>query len=355
MAAQLLKALIQQRIPNIRKRQKNRGFTILELLVATLIATMVIIALLDMVVDLLQTDRREYARNETQREMQMSLDYMVNDIREAAYVYNESELNDVRTFLNLPQGFTPILAFWKPETISDSTLNTLGNCTQFAANSPERTECDQLIVRRRAFSLIVYLQKENTAQERQQQWKGISRIARFQLNKYRENGIAGLQKTPGYVDPQENTVSFASWPRVGSRTGSPATGASSGGGQGNTQVLVDFVDYPTGAPGTTRPDNLIAPERPKCPDENLPLTQQVYSRIPSNTSSFSNQFTNPSFMVCVSTNNTFNSGADLSNTNQDVLIFLRGNPTGKAGVKVAPLLAVKTQAVARGVVNKQPQ
>lgn len=353
MAAQLLKALIQQRISNIRKRKKNSGFTILELLVATLIATMVIIALLDMVVDLLQTDRREYARNETQREMQMSLDYMVNDIREAAYVYNETELADVKTFLNLPADYTPILAFWKPETISDTALNALGNCSQFALNSADRTECEQLIVRRRAFSLIVYLQKENTPQERQAQWKGISRVARFQLNKYRQNGIATLQKTPGYVDPQENTVSFASWPRVGSRTGSPFAGA--GNAEGNTQVLVDFVDYATGAPGSRRPDNLIAPDRPKCPDENLPVNQQTYSRIPNENSSFSRQFNNPSFMVCVSTNNTFNSGADLSNTNQDVLIFLRGNPTGKAGVKVAPLLAVKTQAVARGVVNKQPQ
>lgn len=352
MAAQLLKTILKQQISILKKRKENRGFTILELLVATLIATMVIVVLLNMVVDLLQTDRREYARNETQREMQMALDYMVNDIREAAYVYNDTELNDVRTFLKLPAGFTPILAFWKPETFSDQTLNPLGNCSQFGTD--KRPECDQLIVRRRAFSLVVYLQKQNDSNDRSDGWKGISRIARFQLNKYPQNGLTNLDKTTGYVDPQENTVTFASWPRIASngsdpRSGSPASGA--GNAEGTTQVLVDFVDFPT----TNRTDNLTPPNRPTCPDENLPQSQRYYSRIPNESSSFSNQFNSPSFMVCVSTNNTFNSGADLSNTNQDVLIFLRGNPTGKAGVKIAPLLAVKTQAVARGVVNKQPQ
>lgn len=146
-----------------------------------------------------------------------------------------------------------------------------------------------------------------------------------------------------------NIVSFASWPYIATRGGTPAPGA--GGAQGTTQMLVDFVDYPRGAPGTRRPDNLISPARAVCPDETLPLAQRVYSRIPAD----GNSFNNPSFMVCVSTNNMAGAGANLSNTNQDVLIFLRGNPTGKAGVKIAPLLAVKTQAVARGVVNKQPQ
>lgn len=340
MAAQLLKTILNQQISILKKRKENRGFTILELLVATLIATMVIVVLLNMVVDLLQTDRREYARNETQREMQMALDYMVNDIREAAYVYNDTELNDVRTFLKLPAGFTPILAFWKPETFSDQTLNPLGNCSQFGTD--KRPECDQLIVRRRAFSLVVYLQKQNDSNDRSDGWKGISRIARYQLNKYPQNGLTNLDKTTGYVDPQENTVTFASWPRIASsgsdpRSGSPASGA--GNAEGTTQVLVDFVDFPT----TNRTDNLTPPQTPVCPGTN-------YSRIPPDST-----FNSPSFMVCVSTNNTLNSGADLSNTNQDVLIFLRGNPTGKAGVKIAPLLAVKTQAVARGVVNKQPQ
>ena len=349
MAAQVLKTLLKQRLSLIRKRKKNGGFTVLELLVATLIATMIVIALLDMVVDLLETDRREYARNETQREMQMALDYMVNDIREAAYVYNDDELNDVRTFLNLPADFTPILAFWKPQVISDTDLNALGNCAQFPTNDPRRTECEQLIVRRRTFSLVVYLQKVNADVERQQEWKGISRIARFQLDKYTQTGINNLQQTPGYVDPQENTVTFASWPREASTTsnvrgGAPVSGA--GNAQGTPQVLVDFVDFPT----SSRTDNLTPPQTPVCPSPN-------YRRIPPDTDS---TFDNPSFMVCVSSTNPTTppvGGIPQSNnnTNQDVLIFLRGNPTGKAGVKVAPLLAIQTQAVARGVVNKQPQ
>ena len=72
---------------------KTGGYTVLELLVTVVISTIIVIALVDLVVDLLQSDRREYARAETQREMQMALDYMVNDLREAAYVYDNNQLN----------------------------------------------------------------------------------------------------------------------------------------------------------------------------------------------------------------------------------------------------------------------
>lgn len=341
MAAKFFQTIIKWRNLSSRKQNKNSGFTVLELLVATLIATFVIVALLDLVVDLLQTDRREYARNETQREIQMALDFMVNDIREAAYIYDNTGLERIRSNIQIPDGFTPILAFWKPETISDADMRALGTCDQFGQNNIRRTECDLLIIRRRAFSLVVYLHKVNDRNDSNGGWKGVSRIARFHVPKYRLTGVANLEKTPGYADPQENTVTFATWPLDGSNRNQ-----QSGTAQGTNQVLVDFVDYPTES--RTSPlytDNLRAPDNPRCPDN------VNYSQIPPSNSAFNR----PSFMVCVSTNNTIGTGSDRSNANQDVLIFLRGNPTGKAGVKVAPLLAVRTQAVARGVVDKQGQ
>ncbi|MFB2895258.1 hypothetical protein ACE1CI_20320 [Aerosakkonemataceae cyanobacterium BLCC-F50] len=348
MATKFLETILKWRNRSSKKRNKNSGFTVLELLVATLVATFVIVALLDLVVDLLQTDRREYARNETQREIQMALDFMVNDIREAAYIYDNNGLNGggpdnlpgIKNYVQIPDGYTPILAFWKPETISDADMQDLGDCGQFGQNNEKRTECDLLLIRRRAFSLVIYMQKVNDRQDALGGWKGVSRIARLQIPKYRLDGVGDLTKTTGYTDPQENTVTFATWPLDGNRTN-----RQSGIAQGTTQVLVDFVDYPTES--RTSPlysDNLRAPDNPKCPDE------QNYSQIPPTTGA---AFNRPSFMVCVSTNNTSGTGSDRSNANQDVLIFLRGNPTGKAGVKVAPLLAVKTQAVARGVVDKQ--
>ncbi|XWK85826.1 MAG: hypothetical protein U7127_16525 [Phormidium sp.] len=340
MAAKFLQTILKWRNRSSRKRNKNPGFTILELLVATLIATFVIVALLNLVVDLLQTDRREYARNETQREIQMALDFMVNDIREAAYIYDNQGLERIQQYVQLPTGFTPVLAFWKPETIADSDMGSLRTCDQFGQNNDRRTECDLLIIRRRAFSLVIYLQKVNDRNDWNAGWKGVSRISRLHIPKYRN--VSALEKTLGYVDPQENTVTFATWPLDGNNR-SQQTGGTV---QGSNQVLVDFVDYPTESRiSTLYSDNLRAPDNPQCPN------QIDYSQIPPTNSAFNR----PSFMVCVSTNNTAGDGSDTSNANQDVLIFLRGNPTGKAGIKVAPLLAVRTQAVARGVVDKQGQ
>ena len=341
MALKLFKILLQ-RFHTPSRKQKMAGFTVLELLMATLIATFVLIVLMEFIIDLLQTDRREYARNETQREMQMALDYIVNDLREAAYVYDQPGVEAIKTYLPsnfAVKKFEPILAFWKPETIPDSDLSSL-NCNGFV--QPQQSQCNLLKIKRRAYSLVVYLlvrnDENNTVTNGVPKWKGMSRILRYQLNKYQN--IANLQQSVGYVDPSENTVSFQTWP-LNSNGISLQTSLPS---DQNRPVLVDFVDFPY----TPRPDGLADPDNTNCPDTTN------YSRIPPE----NHRFNNPSFMVCVS-KSTVNlgtgTGTNTSSTNQDVLIFLRGNPTGKAGVKVAPLLAVKTQAVARGVIDKRPQ
>ncbi|MFB2922218.1 prepilin-type N-terminal cleavage/methylation domain-containing protein [Aerosakkonema funiforme] len=337
---------------------KTRGFTILELLVAVVISTFIVIALVDMVIDLLQTDRREYARAETQREMQMALDYMVNDLREAAYVYDNKQLNESRgstgtvgalkNFLpQFPAGMEPILVFWKPEEVPYRRGQPDLNC----GGSPT-PECSQLQVRRRTFTLVAYLQAVNQPADRPQ-WKGISRIIRYQLRMYPETAFNSSPPnlstmTPGYVEPLVNNVSFETWPVALDANGNPLPAPPRPADDPNNRpVLVDFVDYPTGAPGTRRLDNLIGPAdtRLQCPTGQAAIPPQ------GNLSGFDN----PSFVACVSSAaGTGVAGASPSPTNQNVILFLRGNPTGKAGVKVAPLIAVKTQAVARGVIDKKP-
>jgi len=344
-------------------KRKTAGFTILELLVSIVISTFIVIALTGMVVDLLQTDRREYARAETQREMQMALDYMVNDLREAAYVYDNNQLNasrgsnrnvpSLKNYLpQFPAGMEPILVFWKPEELPlplpDRRDQPVLNCGQ----SPT-VDCSQLQVRRRTFTLVAYLQTVNQPADRLK-WKGISRIMRYQLRMYPEttfdNSPPNLATmSPGYVEPLVNNVSFETWPVAldanGNPGGAPARPADDAN---NRPVLVDFLDYPTGAPGTRRVDNLIAPA-----DTRLQCTNPTQPPIPPQGNS--SGFDNPSFVACVSSATaTGVAGGSPSPTNQNIILFLRGNPTGKAGVKVAPLIAVKTQAVARGVIDKKP-
>ncbi|MFB2969894.1 PilW family protein [Aerosakkonema sp. BLCC-F183] len=371
MSTKIIKSLLKRTLFKAKKGKKA-GFTILELLVAIVISTFVILALLDMITDLLQSERREYGRSETQREMQMAMDFIVNDLREAAYVYTNEQINNQRTIggigitslrANLPFNtkYEPILVFWKPEqingtsvNINDTSLNSL-NCDNFgSANAdpvnPKRQECDQLKIRRRAYSLVVYLQVRNSDDNPDNnRWKGISRIMRYQLYKYPQNKPdSNLTKSDGYTDPTENSVSFASWP-----FDSRGVKISSGNiNTSSTAVLVDFLDYPDRtSPGADPRDNLTV-KPSECPTETYVDStgnrREIYNRIPPSTNP--NGFTNPSFMACV--RSAINVSGDVSN--QDIVLFLRGNPTGKGGIKVAPLLAIKTQAVARGVIDKKP-
>jgi type II secretory pathway pseudopilin PulG len=356
MAAKFLKPLLK-RVRFGSKKRKNAGFTLLELLIATLMAVLLITALLNFVVDLMQTERQEYARNETQREMQMALDFIVNDLREAAYIYNNEELNNqargvegspirpLREFLpTFPQGAEPILAFWKPDPFPYRQDQRIPDCGPIPAAPNPMTECHLLEVRRRTYTLVVYAQTMNPINDLK--WKGVSRIMRYQLRMYGDQGPGQVNlsnKTQGYVSPLEGNVTFGTWPgyldendNFRNRQSVPPESNA-----GNTPVLVDFLDYTT----SRRGDSITPPENPRCPTDRDPNGNDIYQRIPPEGTG---GFDNPSFMVCVSS-------ANKSVGNQDVLVFLRGNPTGKAGVKVAPLLAVKTQAVARGVVDKKPQ
>ncbi|GET40847.1 prepilin-type N-terminal cleavage/methylation domain-containing protein [Microseira wollei] len=357
MATKLFLNLLRRKRVSSRKR-KNGGFTVIELLISMLIASIVITVLLNLMIDLLQTDRREYARTETQREMQMAMDFIVNDLREAVYVYDNDRLNQqtngvqpLKNFIPDRSGYEPILAFWKPEPIDDDS-QLPNNCSGAPSNPPseEWTKCRNLWVKRRIMTLVVYYQTKNEGEDRQK-WKGISRIMRYTLRQYDISGSTRIDvnnQNQGYVEPLTTQgVEFSIWPnaRVGSNDlqnkQNEAGGRPNTLNAANSPVLVDFLDHPV----ANRPDGFRpVPTAPRlqCPTN--------YTAIPPQNNP--SGFDLPSFAVCVS--KATPGVPPTSKKNQDVIVFLRGNPTGKAGVKIAPLLAIRTQAVARGVVDKTP-
>lgn len=340
----MAKTSFQARLKQFLLRSKRRtkaGFTMTELLVSMIIAGVIISVLLSFVVDLVQTDRQEYVRAETQREMQTALDFMTNDLREAVYVYDAIEQDRptaprLSSFLpDFGANITPVLAFWKVERLPyDASGSLPATCT------PTDTECNQVLIRRRAYSLVVYLHDKNPPNNT---WKGRSRIRRYILRKY--NNLPNVASiTPGYADPQERT-SFKDWP-VGDnrRTGNPALPT------GGAPVLVDFVDDANNA-------NVNIPADDNSCRSSL-LTSPLYAQIPTNPPYRRvplEQQTNNSFFVCVKTLSFTGTGTEQETANQDVIIYLRGNPRGRLNNRAEPLETLKTQAVARGVVNKEPQ
>ncbi|NEQ25006.1 MAG: type II secretion system protein, partial [Microcoleus sp. SIO2G3] len=71
-----------------RRKHRQKGFTLVELLVVTLIAGGIVSALMLLVVELLTADQRDASRNATQQDMQRSLDYISTELRDAIFVYS---------------------------------------------------------------------------------------------------------------------------------------------------------------------------------------------------------------------------------------------------------------------------
>ena len=110
-------------ITNLQALQM-RGFTLIELLVSMIIATLIISSMLAFTVNIMETDRREQAKVETQGEVQAALDYISDDLQEAIYIYNSDGLeqdspNGIRDQIPSSPTYSafanskPILAFWK--------------------------------------------------------------------------------------------------------------------------------------------------------------------------------------------------------------------------------------------------
>ena len=377
-------------------RSDRQGFTLLELLTAMVIGSIIVSTLLYGVVNILQTDQRDASRSDTQRDMQMAMDYIARDVREATYVYGitqdtitsaggatslgpkESCLYDYRAasldrgtsgkctgLLNyLPNvlktgGNRPVLAFWKAEPLP-STMQT--NCRGQAGNVGKitgetgfsaglnSTPC----VAQRMYTLVVYSLNTEPASI----WRGKARIKRYQLPHFTEAAAIGAI-TPGWVAPIAKDKRPRTWP-VGNGTkpgGEPEPNGDLQFGikpiDGDNQVLTDFVDNDATKVG--------AYTSGYCPN-GFDAANGFAGSVP-------NPAFNPAFYVCVRSGGlTVAEGATAGATlateaaeaagqgvNPEVHIVLNGNAAGRGGI---PILTgevpfqMETRVLSRGAFGK---
>ncbi|MBW4521827.1 MAG: prepilin-type N-terminal cleavage/methylation domain-containing protein [Scytolyngbya sp. HA4215-MV1] len=352
-------------LQTLLRKGQTKGFTLTELLVSIIISGIIVTGLLTLVVDLLGNDQRDSSRNETQREMQMAMDYIVQDLREAIYVYDGTRLaattNGSATINPLTQfipdfsgqdGAKIVLAFWKPEPIpyqvgGTSLPYTNNYCTATFpnANDPKQQECLDLQVSRRTYTLVVYLQ---TTQTSSSPWQGQSRIIRYALRKYTNNGLTTLTRSTGYVDPiTEVSGNFANWPydtgNTNLQTSRPV--ASEWG----STVLVDFVAQPNDSLVPLPPIPAGNPANDDCP-ANVSTTTSGRDYVRSTPAGQNASYR--TFFACV--RNPLTAG-----NNQDIFLSLRGSIWGRPGYPnrstrtVAGFLPVlQTQVLIRGVLSK---
>lgn len=319
----------------LKSRKKSRGFTLIELLVTLIVGSIIVGGLLYLVIELLQINRREEVLTRTQQDMQRALDYISRDVREAVYVYSQPNAvvdpdtknpDPTDTLLaqltgSLPTGAEPILAFWRFDPVD------VGQITTAACNSKE-TECNTLRVRQGTYTLVLYLQQQNAANDI---WGGKSRILRYELSKY--SNLSTLQQRKGYSDPGGNCNSFRHWSKPPGRdTGDPCDPGNTGTPASSVLVLTDYVN---------RPDTPTA--QTLCPTGYIQTPA-----IPK------------SFHVCVSSG-TATPGA--AGANQVVRVYLQGsvyepnNQTSPLGflAQASSLPTLESEILVRGVLDKNPQ
>ena len=339
------------------QRHSTQGFTLLELLVVTAIAGGIVSGLTFIVVQMMTSDQREASRAETQREMQMALDYMASELRESVYVYPGTYLENSISSLNttakpfasyLPasvsNGAVPVLAFWKQQPFPDAVKRTCAGTT--ANTNPAGVAC----LNGQSYALVVYsLAKQPAAPTI---WKGEARITRYVLSQFDSNGNPNV----GYVDPGVNR-NFTTWP-----WSNPATGVQNlqtASPTGRAFTLVDHVSLPK------NPSTAESNRTGFCPATGI--QDASYDPSPSDAMlaaaglPFRKDYR--SFYACVfSQTKTAGGGVQADPTQyRDVLLFLRGSASGRPGI--APdtslndkdvLPTMQTRVLNRSVLGRRP-
>jgi prepilin-type N-terminal cleavage/methylation domain-containing protein len=374
------------------KRRSTAGFTLLELLVAMIIGSLIVVALLTLVVQLTETNQKDAARSQVQQDMQAASDFIAQEMREAVFVYNGECLKGNGTptatdFSNrcpgiinhIPpemsqNGRTPVLAFWKTKKLPDKISKLCGAAAP-DLNDQTKAATNPLVLAGvpclagNSYSLVVYaLDTQNPSNL----WSGKARLIRYELSQFRDNAATEGDQNTGYVNPlQDPKYKFQQWPyafdknntvidrqTVALATGVP--GARNPGRPviptGDAPVLVDFVDDKKA--GETLNDGGVATvvPTPNCEEFGEDAAGRTNALTPLAAD-------NPprGFYACVRGGGVVPTGGATTaraGQNQDVLFVLKGNVTGQGGFfktgeankeRISPL---QTRVLVRGVVEK---
>ena len=179
-----------------RMTARVKGFTLIELLISMLIASVIISTLLAFTVNIMETDRKEQAKVESQSDVQAALNYIADDMQETVYIYNADSLN-----ANSPNGIQdqlpafansrPILVFWKRKYYAPTdTVNVGGGntkavgCLEYGTTTTNGT-CDPnapIGSGKYVYSLVAYYLIYDNATGANATWSNAARLGRWELN-----------------------------------------------------------------------------------------------------------------------------------------------------------------------------
>ncbi|MBW4525447.1 MAG: prepilin-type N-terminal cleavage/methylation domain-containing protein [Phormidium tanganyikae FI6-MK23] len=344
------------------------GFTLVELLVAMVVGSLISAGLLFIVVQLVQTNLRESARSDTQRDLQAAIDYIARDVREAVYVYDATCLLDrpsgdaalcpgLRSYL--PESITgtsgfgtsdnvPVLAFWRVDSLPENLRTSCEDKAISYSVPPLPAEIQGVpCLSGRMYTLVVYsLNKESGRAVS----RGRARIMRYKLPQFTSGSVRtgtspqSPASTQGWVDPRGQATSFLAWP-VDKSTLLPGATLSSlqtARPEADNSPLTDFVDWDGLYNLSTNP--VSRGRAPNRSSEGLILTPQ----------NATGTTTDPPRGFYVYVKGARSGG----NLNQEVLIRIQGDAARRPGIPdtaanrpIVPI-SLETRVLTRGVTNK---
>ncbi|RMH75150.1 MAG: hypothetical protein D6680_12755 [Cyanobacteria bacterium J007] len=311
MASKAAQFILKKYLAHSRQSQ-TAGITLLELLMAIAITSIILYSMLSLVVSLLNTEKKETAKTQVQQEMSAAMDYIASELKEAVYIYNGNCISGAdpscvglaNAGVPIPAEVTPILAFWKLKAIEMPEGFDESACTG---------TCREVLTTLNTYTLVVYGIQENNADI----WEGPAQIRRFELPQYPsiENAV---DETPSFEDDPRRT-DFKGWDPDSINT------------DNTFQVLVDFVDR-----------NRKLEDQQPCPGN--------YVASPSGGAN-AQEPGNWNFYACVQPSG--------DGGMQDAIVFLRGNAAEKAGqdpnsVNPVYLPSIQRRVQARSVFNYDP-
>jgi type II secretory pathway pseudopilin PulG len=202
----LLRLLLKTQHQQNRSRptKTEKGMTLVELLVGAIMAFLIITPMLSFVVDMLNTDRKEQVKANTEQDIQAAVDFIAQDLSQAIYIYDNSTTTGIPAlqagnFIPNQPDRTPILVFWKRQLLKNSVpVDTVKtplpiNCNP-DAKPTEAGECNDTYV----LSLVAYYQIKETdpnsiwCQPSSSLKDCPTRIARYQINDGLKNTASGV-------------------------------------------------------------------------------------------------------------------------------------------------------------------
>jgi type II secretory pathway pseudopilin PulG len=291
--------LLTNQLKGYRQAQKTSGFTLIELLVAMVLAFLVITPLLGFVVNILETDRKEQAKANSEQEIKAALDYIAQDLQQAVYIYDWDGLDKDYSKILGKSGIKnqippkaamatgsgcssnsciPVLVFWKREQ-REKVINKI-NPTKDTVDCPKGSapeNCDDAYV----YSLVgYYLIADNLPSGNT--WSSAARIARFKISDGVRNPIAPTTRSgePQYLKDKQHQPDQGFKPLdlrgIGNLTQKMNKWQKDKKPYNfdfGSNVLIDYVDRPT-PPKETTPAPITCDTR----NPDLTLREQ---RVPS--------------------------------------------------------------------------